>query len=64
MGPAVPDKFYIPGLPENLQGLLYTPTHDQGTTKALRQKHAGNPGMQSQLVQDDRYWQGRTSRIV
>lgn len=53
------DEIYIPGLPQNLQGVLYTPNHSLAETKRLRERHAGDPTMQQRLMVDDRYWQGR-----
>lgn len=53
------ENFYIPGVPENLQGILYTPQQSAGRTKQLRQQHAGDPAMQERLMADDRYWQGK-----
>lgn len=53
------DDYYIPGMPTNLQGLLYTPNQGPAATKQLRAEHAGNPRMQQQLAVDDRYHQGK-----
>lgn len=39
----------------------FIPRQGLEETRQLRQQHAGNPAMQQQLVQDDRYWQGQAA---